>query len=233
MKISKYNPDPRYSKMIIDAETYEKLKDKKKKAPTSWWERLLNLLFRLCCCYSDPSKRVLDAGDEGVALIGQDENESENEEDEMQKMMDEALEANLRQQEEEALVIEVDPWMKTYLLGVKFRPMPEKIIEPLRRYDLPQNLQISKPRQEAFLSAIFKLFALGSRKKFDCAWIDYIMYKHLLVLSAIVPCREIEDWRVDKIYAKFTQADRFTNANPITENRFAALLTQVSQDFIN
>ncbi len=51
-KISKYNPDTRFSKMIIDADAYEKLRDKKSKVPTCK-DKLLSLLFYFCCCYKD------------------------------------------------------------------------------------------------------------------------------------------------------------------------------------
>ncbi len=39
--------------------------------------------------------------------------------------------------EEEDLIIEEDPWLKKYLLNINKRAFPEKIIEPVRRYDLP------------------------------------------------------------------------------------------------
>lgn len=42
-------------------------------------------------------------------------------------------------------------------------------------------------------------------------WIDYIMFKQLMVLSHIVPSREISDHMIDKIYGKFTSYQRMAN----------------------
>jgi hypothetical protein len=56
------------------------------------------------------------------------------------------------------------------------------------------------------------MFAQGSSRKFNgVKWIDYVMFKELLILSGLVPCREIPDWKIDKIYAKFTSYERMTN----------------------
>lgn len=85
--------------------------------------------------------------------------------------------------------------MKKYLLNKKLRPFPEKIIEPLRRYDLGVQLEISKPWTDGFLKHIFHIFAQGSENKYDgVRWLDYLMFKELLLKGGVIPCKEIEDY---------------------------------------
>ena len=46
------------------------------------------------------------------------------------------------------------------------------------------------------------------------------MFKELLNHTGILPCKELDDWRIDKIYSKFASIEGISNQNPITENRF-------------
>lgn len=59
-------------------------------------------------------------------------------EDKLEKMQDEARHDNIKKMQEEEEEIEEDlPWMKQYLLNINMRWVDGRIIEALRRYDLP------------------------------------------------------------------------------------------------
>ena len=55
------------------------------------------------------------------------------------------------------------------------------------------------------------------------------MFKELLVKSAIMPCREIEDFIIDSKYSKYTTYNSKPNSNPITLNRFTELLLYIAK----
>jgi hypothetical protein len=63
------------------------------------------------------------------------------------RAQDAAHEENVKQLEEEEFERQEEPnsWLKDYLLKINISFFDARIIEPMRRYDLPQNLQISKP----------------------------------------------------------------------------------------
>lgn len=60
-------------------------------------------------------------------------------------------------------------------------------------------------------------------------WIDYSMFKQLMILSHLVPCKELTDEVIDKVYGKYTAFEKVANQNPITEERFVGVLQKVGQ----
>jgi hypothetical protein len=123
---------------------------------------------------------------------------------------------------------EVDPWWKKYHQTMRVRQPDPRIIEALRRYDLSQNLQISKQWQTQFITNVFKTFAFGSNAKHAKPWIDYSLFKTLLILSGLESTREFPDQMIDKLYSKFTSYEKNANSLPITEERFNSVLTKIA-----
>lgn len=90
------------------------------------------------------------------------------------------------------ILLNKDSWLKEYITTKKFRPIPAQILEPLRRYDIGAQLEISKPFLDRFMRNIFSVFAQGSEQKYDgIKWLDYIMFKEMLIKGGVVPCIEI------------------------------------------
>lgn len=135
--VSKYNPDQRFSKMLIDAEAYEKLKSKKKKNKSQTLENFLSCFFFYYCCLTDS----LSKKKRQVAIDQHFVDDSDGDldiDDQLEKIQDEARHDNIKKMQEEEEEIEEDlPWMKQYLLGLNMRWVDGRIIEALRRYDLP------------------------------------------------------------------------------------------------
>ena len=46
-----------------------------------------------------------------------------------------------------------------------------------------------------------------------------------MVLSGLVPSRDLTDEDIDKIYGKFTAFERVANSVPITQEKFPVILT--------
>jgi hypothetical protein len=85
-----------------------------------------------------------------------------------------------------------ESYLKHYIIHLSKRYLDARIIEAMRRYDHPQNVQISKtkPRQQKFIRDVFLIFAQGSKETYNDRWIDYVMFKQLLVLSGLTPSIE-------------------------------------------
>ncbi|EAR95963.2 transmembrane protein, putative (macronuclear) [Tetrahymena thermophila SB210] len=230
-EVSDKDPDPRYSKIIIDAYAYEKLNKKEKTNPNKCWDKFVSWFFYIfCCCYKDYYARLMAqiAAERNKNGAGDGDGSDGNKD--LQNIMDEALKKQQEQEEEEEQIIEEDPWLKKYIIDKKFRPIHEKIIEPLRRYDLGQQLEISKPWTDAFLRNVFYVFAQGSSTKFDgLKWKDYVMFKELLIKGGVIPCDEIQDHEIDIIYNKFTSVDGKPNKKPISYFEFPKILKEVAK----
>jgi hypothetical protein len=131
---------------------------------------------------------------------------------------------------EDASEEDPDVWWKRYHMKMKMRKPDPKIIDALRRYDLAQNLQISKQWQTQFISNVFRIFAYGSKTKHSAKpWIDYSLFKQLIVMSGLEGTREFQDQIIDKLYSKFTSYEKVANTLPITEDRFTQILSKLGQ----
>ena len=118
-------------------------------------------------------------------------------EEEVQRQ-EEFIPPDVQEEEEE------DPWIKKYIERLQFRELPPDVLEAVRRYDLPQNLQISTPYQNRFWRDVFFYFGNGSSKRYrGKKWIDYRSFKEICRLSGIVDMsQEFPEHCIDIVYSR-------------------------------
>jgi hypothetical protein len=115
----------------------------------------IDLAALVCCCYR-PGTKVSKEPTELDDLADQEEHGADWDFDaQLDRIIIEARKAEVERQEEEEFVPveeveEQPPWIKGYIERLKFRPLPFDVLEAVRRYDLPQCLQISTPYQDKF-----------------------------------------------------------------------------------
>lgn len=89
--MSDKDPDPRFSKIIIDAYAFEKLNNKSSKKPNKCWDKFLSWFFYIfCCCYKDYYARMMAriAAERNKNSQAGDDNDPNKD---LQNIMDEAL----------------------------------------------------------------------------------------------------------------------------------------------
>lgn len=62
-EVSKFNPDTRFSKMMIDRETYDKLENKNKKKDDRA-KRIFDCILKYYCCYTECFRKKGDHDDD-------------------------------------------------------------------------------------------------------------------------------------------------------------------------
>lgn len=74
IKISKYNSDVRFSKIIVDSEAYEKYTKKEKYTPSKW-RKCFVIFMKIFCCYDICCKDDKDKGDGDDDMVDHGEGE--------------------------------------------------------------------------------------------------------------------------------------------------------------